>query len=171
MTRPRFLPSDRAFLAALLHRLPEDVLGRFRLLVRPDTVLRWQILPGTLTVRGPSMISEPVARAVTDLTVTQSHSRPRVSNDNPFSEAQFKTLKYHRDFPDWFGSHDDAVSFTCGFFTGHNTEHRHSDIATTSQTRCTMAVPARSVSNVPWYLPPLTTGTQTLRSRQASWRC
>ena len=58
----------------------------------------------------------------------KSHSRPYVSDDNPYSESQFKTLKYHPDFPDRFGSQEDAVEFCRFFFGWYNTEHRHSGI-------------------------------------------
>ncbi len=71
------------------------------------TCAKQQILPATLTVhadRGSSMTSKPVAMLLADLGVTKTHSRPHVSNDNPYSEAQFKTLKYRPGFPDRFGS-------------------------------------------------------------------
>ena len=61
--------------------------------------------------RGSSMTSKPVAFLLADLGITKSHSRPHVSNDNPFSEAQFKTLKYRPGFPDRFGSIEDARAF------------------------------------------------------------
>lgn len=78
--------------------------------------------------RGPSMSSKPVALLLADLGVTKSHSRPHVSNDNPFSEAQFKTLKYRPDFPERFGSLEDARSFCQRFFSWYNSEHYHSGI-------------------------------------------
>jgi putative transposase len=61
--------------------------------------------------------------------VTKTHSRPHVSNDNPYSEAQFKTLKYRPGFPDRFGSLQDARTFCQAFFTWYNRVHRHSGIA------------------------------------------
>jgi putative transposase len=76
--------------------------------------------------RGPSMTSKPVAYLLADLGITKSHSRPHVSNDNPFSEAHFKTLKYRPDFPDRFGSLEDARAFCRTFFGWYNAEHRHS---------------------------------------------
>jgi len=76
--------------------------------------------------RGPSMTSKPVAYLLADLGITKSHSRPHVSNDNPFSEAQFKTLKYRPDFPPRFGSLEDARAFCRTFFAWYNAEHRHS---------------------------------------------
>jgi putative transposase len=79
--------------------------------------------------RGTSMTSKPVAALLADLTITQSHSRPRVSNDNPFSEAQFRTLKYCPAFPDRFASIHQAKAFCVEFFTYYNHEHHHSGIA------------------------------------------
>lgn len=78
--------------------------------------------------RGAAMTSKPVAFLLADLGITRSHSRPHTSNDNPFSEAQFKTLKYRPDFPARFGSLEDARSFCRGFFAWYNTEHRHAGI-------------------------------------------
>lgn len=90
------------------------------------------IEPGQLTLhadRGPSMRSKPVAFLLADLGVTKSHSRPYTSSDNPYSEAQFKTLKYHPSFPECFGSLEDARTFGRGFFDWYNTEHRHSSLS------------------------------------------
>ena len=78
--------------------------------------------------RGTSMTSKPVAQLLIDLGVARSHSRPHVSNDNPFSEAQFKTLKYCPAFPDRFGSLADARGFCATFFDYYNHDHRHSGI-------------------------------------------
>jgi putative transposase len=78
--------------------------------------------------RGSSMTSKPVAFLLADLGVTQSHSRPHVSNDNPFSEAQFKTLKYRPDFPGRFGSIEDARRQCQVFFGWYNDEHRHTGL-------------------------------------------
>jgi putative transposase len=78
--------------------------------------------------RGTSMTSKPVAALLADLHITQTHSRPHVSNDNPYSEAQFKTLKYCPAFPGTFGSLHDARAFCDAFFTYYNNEHRHSGI-------------------------------------------
>lgn len=75
--------------------------------------------------RGPSMTSKPVALLLADLGIVKSHSRPHVSNDNPFSESQFKTLKYRPDFPERFGSLEDARAFCRTFFSWYNAEHRH----------------------------------------------
>ena len=75
--------------------------------------------------RGSSMTSKPVAFLLADLGVTQSHSRPHVSNDNPFSEAQFKTLKYRPYFPARFTSIEHARAHCQEFFRWYNDEHRH----------------------------------------------
>ena len=78
--------------------------------------------------RGSSMTSKSVAELLVDLGVIKSHSRPHVSDDNPFSEAQFKTLKYCPQFPQRFGSLQDARAFCRQFFTWYNHEHHHSAI-------------------------------------------
>ena len=75
------------------------------------------------------MKSKAVALLLSDLGVTQSHSRPQVSDDNPFSEAQFKTLKYRPDFPERFGSIQDAKAFCRGFFHWYNHVHYHSGLS------------------------------------------
>jgi putative transposase len=96
-----------------------------------ETCARQGIAPGDLTLhadRGSSMTSKPVALLLADLGVTKTHSRPHVSNDNPFSEAQFKTLKYRPDFPERFGSIEDARAHGQLFFAWYNTAHRHSGI-------------------------------------------
>lgn len=76
--------------------------------------------------RGSSMRSKLVAMLLSDLGVTKTHSRPHVSNDNPFSESQFKTLKYRPEFPARFGCIEDARAFCVDFFQWYNTQHRHS---------------------------------------------
>jgi putative transposase len=89
------------------------------------------IAPGQLTLhadRGTAMTSKPVAWLLADLGVTRSHSRPHTANDNPFSEAQFKTLKYQPDFPARFGGLEDARAFCRRFFPWYNTAHRHAGI-------------------------------------------
>jgi len=96
-----------------------------------DTCEKQQIGTGQLTLhadRGASMTSKPVALLLADLGVTKTHSRPYTSDDNPFSEAQFKTLKYRPDFPERFGSLEDARVFCQTFFSWYNGEHRHSGI-------------------------------------------
>jgi len=79
--------------------------------------------------RGSSMTSKPVAFLLADLGITQSHSRPHVSNDNPFSESQFKTLKYRPDFPGQFDSIEAARLHCQAFFPWYNDEHRHTGLA------------------------------------------
>jgi putative transposase len=89
------------------------------------------IAPGQLTLhadRGTSMRSKSVALLLVDLAVTKSHSRPHVSDDNPYSEAQFKTLKYQPDFPARFDSIEQARAFCRKFFAWYNHDHRHSGI-------------------------------------------
>ena len=96
-----------------------------------ETVEKEGIAPGQLTIhadRGTSMRSKPVALLLADLGVERTHSRPHVSNDNPFSESQFRTLKYRPTFPARFGSLEDARAFCRGFFPWYNTQHRHSGI-------------------------------------------
>jgi len=104
-------------------RLAEKLIG--------ETCERHGIEPGTLTIhadRGSSMRSKLVAQLLADLGVTKTHSRPHVSNDNPFSEAAFKTLKYRPDFPERFGCIEDARAHCVDFFAWYNGEHYHSGI-------------------------------------------
>jgi putative transposase len=96
-----------------------------------DTIERQQVKRDELIIhsdRGPAMKSHTVAQLMATLGVTKSHSRPHVSNDNPFSESQFKTLKYRPEFPDRFGSQQDAQGFCEGFFPWYNDEHYHSGL-------------------------------------------
>jgi putative transposase len=96
-----------------------------------QTVERHAISPGSLTVhadRGASMTSKAVAWLLAELGVTKTHSRPYVSNDNPYSESQFKTMKYRPEFPDRFGSYQDAHRFCAEFFPWYNNEHHHSGL-------------------------------------------
>jgi putative transposase len=96
------------------------------------TCQKQAIVAGALTIhadRGTSMISKPVALMLADLGVTKTHSRPHVSDDNPYSESQFKTLKYRPEFPDRFGSIEDARAFCQRFFPWYNHDHHHSGIA------------------------------------------
>ena len=97
-----------------------------------DAVVRHQVQPGQLSVhadRGSSITSNPVTSLYAFLGINRSHSRPHVSNDNPYSESQFKTLKYSPTFPERFGSIHDANAFCERFFAHYNHEHRHSGIA------------------------------------------
>jgi len=89
------------------------------------------IVPEQLTIhadRGSSMKSKRVAMLLADLGITKTHSRPHVSDDNPYSEAQFKTLKYRPDFPDRFGCIEDARGFNGDFFRWYNNEHHHTGL-------------------------------------------
>jgi putative transposase len=97
-----------------------------------ESCVKQAVAPGALTVhsdRGSPMKAKPLVRLLADLGVGRSLSRPRVSNDNPFSESQFKTLKYCPAFPQRFGSLHDARAFCQYFFTWYNREHHHSGLA------------------------------------------
>lgn len=96
-----------------------------------DTLRKQAVGPDQLTIhadRGSSMMSKPVAFLLADLGVTKSHSRPHVSNDNPYSESQFRTLKYRPDFPQRFTSIEESRMFCARFFSWYNHDHRHSGI-------------------------------------------
>ena len=118
----RYVPGwllARAESASLAKQLIEETCGRQgisqdQLIIHSD--------------RGPSMTSKTVALLLSDLGVTKSLSRPHVSNDNPYSESHFKTLKYRPGFPRRFGSEQDGRAHCRAFFTWYNTEHRHSGI-------------------------------------------
>ena len=97
-----------------------------------ETCIKQSIQYHTLTIHsdnGPSMTSQTVALLLGKLCVTRSTNRPHVSNDNPFSEAQFKTMKYSPEFPDRFGGMEDAHSFCANYFRWYNTDHHHSGIS------------------------------------------
>ena len=96
-----------------------------------QTIGKHQIPPGQLNIhadRGRVMTSKPVAFLRADLGVTQTHSRPYVSDDNPYSESQFRTLPYRPDFPDRFGCIQDSRAFCQQFFHWYNQQHRHSGL-------------------------------------------
>ena len=96
-----------------------------------ESCKKQRIQPGQLTLhadRGTSMRSKPVAFLLADLGVTKTHSRPHVSDDNPYSESQFRTLKYRPEFPDRFGCIQDSRAFCQRFFRWYNEEHRHSGV-------------------------------------------
>ena len=96
-----------------------------------QTVSRHEVLPGMLTLhadRGAAMRSKPVASLLVDLDITKSHSRPHVSDDNPYSESQFKTMKYRPEFPQRFGCIEHARAHCQAFFAWYNDQHRHSGI-------------------------------------------
>ncbi len=119
-----------------------DIFSRFvvawTVAAREDSEIARQMLEEAMGVhgipeavhadRGTSMTSKPVAQLLVDLSVARSHSRPHVSNDNPYSESAFKTLKYAPIFPDRFGSLADARTFGERFFSYYNHEHRHSGV-------------------------------------------
>ena len=97
-----------------------------------ETCLKQGIDFNQLTIhsdRGPAMKAKTMAQLLANLGITKSFSRPHISNDNPFSESHFKTLKYRPAFPKRFGSLEDAKSFCQEFFTWYNQEHRHTGIA------------------------------------------
>jgi putative transposase len=97
-----------------------------------STIAKYAIDRGQLTIhsdRGSPMVAENVAQMMSNLGITKSHSRPKTSNDNPYSESQYKTLKYRHDFPDRFGCVEDARAWCERFFDWYNLEHRHSGIA------------------------------------------
>jgi putative transposase len=110
-------PRETAALAETLiaECLRVEGIGRHQLTIHAD--------------RGTSMTSKPVALLLADLGVTRSHSRPHVSNDNPFSESQFKTLKYCPTFPERFNNLEHARTFTDSFFAHYNHTHHHSGLA------------------------------------------
>ena len=96
-----------------------------------ETCRKYAIPKDQLTVhadRGSSMRSKPVAFLLADLSITKTHSRPYTSNDNPYSESQFRTMKYRPDFPDRFGGPEDRHAFCHRFFGWYNDDHRHSGI-------------------------------------------
>lgn len=97
-----------------------------------QTVAKQHVQRGELIIHadnGPSMKSKLLALKLADLGITKSHSRPYVSDDNPFSESQFKTMKYRPEFPERFGSLEDARAHSREFFRWYNNEHHHSGIA------------------------------------------
>jgi len=96
-----------------------------------ETIRKHQVPAGQLHIhadRGRVMTSKPVAFLMADLGVTKTHSRPYVSDDNPYSESQFRTLKYRPEFPHRFGCIQDSRAFCQQFFHWYNQEHRHSGI-------------------------------------------
>jgi putative transposase len=96
-----------------------------------DTLAKHAVPPGQLTLhadRGGPMKAKATALMLADLGVTRSHSRPHTSNDNPFSEAHFKTLKYQPEFPSRFGCIEDAKDFCRRFFSWYNQDHHHAGL-------------------------------------------
>jgi putative transposase len=109
---------------------PRETAGLAQKLIR-ESCKKQAIDPGQMTLhadRGSPMIAKTTAQLFVTLGISKSHSRPQVSDDNPYSESQFKTLKYRPGFPDRFGSLQDSVAFCRSFFSWYNTEHRHSGI-------------------------------------------
>jgi len=97
-----------------------------------ETCEKEEIVPGQLTLhadRGSAMTSKRLAHLLADLGVTKTHSRPHVSDDNPFSESQFKTLKYRPEIPDRFASFEHARGICSELFPWYNHEHHHSGLA------------------------------------------
>ena len=107
--------------------------------------------------RGSSMTSKPVAFLLADLGITQSHSRPHVSDDNPFSEAQFKTLKYRPDFPGRFDSIEAARVHCQAFFGWYNDEHRHTGLGLHTPADVHYGLAEQSATSAPACSPPPTT--------------
>ena len=124
---------------------------------------------------GPAMTSKPLASFLVDLDIRRTHNRPRTSNDNPYSESQFKTMKYMPDYPDRFATIGEARAWMAAFATWYNHEHRHSGIGLHTpanvhyghaekiqherqQTRCRVRCPSRSV-------PPTPPRAQAARAR------
>jgi putative transposase len=95
-----------------------------------ETVAKWGIDPGGLTIHSDNGVpaAKPVAQLLADLEITRSLTRPHTPNDNPYSESQFRTMKYRPIFPERFAGFDDARGFATRFFGWHNLEHRHSGI-------------------------------------------
>lgn len=106
--------------------------GRLAQRLIEESCEKQNIQPGQLTIhadRGAPMISKGLAQLLADLNIEKSHSRPHVSNDNPFSESHFRTMKYRPDFPDRFGSPEHARSVFRSLFSWYNHEHHHSSLA------------------------------------------
>ncbi|MFE9601373.1 DDE-type integrase/transposase/recombinase [Streptomyces hokutonensis] len=125
-----------------------------------DTIERNGIVPETVHAdRGTSMTSKKVSQLLIDLGVTRSHSRPKVSNDNPYSEAQFKTTKYMSDYTERFDSLAHAREWFDALTSYYNHEHRHSGSAGTRLPASTSAPPRRSATSAPSPSPRHTPGT------------
>jgi putative transposase len=106
--------------------------GRLAQRLIEESCDKQNIQPGQLVIhadRGGPMISKGLGQLLADLGVDKSHSRPHVSNDNPFSESHFRTLKYRPAFPDRFGSPEDARATCRQLFNWYNDDHHHSGLA------------------------------------------
>ena len=99
---------------------------------------------------GPT-IAKTVAILLADLGVAKSHSRPHVSNDNPYSEAQFKTLKYRPDYPERFGSLIDARTWGRNFFAWYNDQHHHTGLGLRRRPMCIPGGAKTCVRNARWF--------------------
>ena len=123
--------------------------------------------------RGSSMTSKPVAFLLADLGVTQSHSRPHVSDDNPFSESQFKTLKYRPDFPGRFDSIEAARRHCQTFFAWYNDDHHHGGLGLHTPADVHYGTAEPSVTSAPPCSPPHTgrTPNGSSASRQSRHTC
>ena len=123
-----------------------------------DTCAKQEIEPGKLTIhadRGSSMTSKPVAFLMADLGITKTHSRPHVSDDNPYSESHFRTLKYRPGFPERFGSLQDARCFSQEFFPGTTKSIVIPDWAFSPRPWFIMVLhPPPSNSAAPFWMPP-----------------
>jgi putative transposase len=124
-----------------------------------STVFKYGIGQGRLTIhsdRGSPMVAGNVAQMMSSLGVTKSHSRPKTSNDNPYSESQYKALKYRHDFPGRFGCVEDARAWCERFSDWYNLEHRHSGIAMHTPFDVHFASPNSSARCAPTSLTPST---------------
>jgi putative transposase len=122
------LPRDAG--SSLIFSFEKPVLWAFHDV--EEAIRKHQVPAGQLNIhadRGRVMTSKPVAFLMADLGVTKTHNRPYVSDDNPYSESQFRTLKYRPEFPDRFGCIQDSRAFCQQFFHWYNQEHRHSGIS------------------------------------------
>ena len=140
------------------------------------TCAKQGITRGQLTIhadRGSSMTSKPVALLLADLGVTQSHSRPHVSNDNPYSEAQFKTLKYRPAFPARFASIEAARAHCQDFFPWYNHEHRHGGLGlhTAADVHHGRAQPSGPAAPRSWTPPTTPTPSASSANRQPRRNC
>jgi putative transposase len=141
-----------------------------------DTAAKQHITPGQLTIHadhGSPMTAKPVAFLLANLGVTKSHSRPHCSNDNPYSESQFRTMKYRPTFPDRFGSFQDAHAFCGRFFGWYNDEHRHSGVGFHTPPTSTTAAPSSCGPSAPRSSPPPTPSilSASSASRLSRHRC
>jgi putative transposase len=141
-----------------------------------ETCAKQGITRGQLSLhadRGSSMTSKPVALLLADLGVTQSHSRPHVSNDNPYSEAQFKTLKYRPGFPARFGSTETARAHCQEFFPWYNNDRHHGGLGlhTAADIHHGHAPPSRQPAPRSWTPPTPPTLSASSASRPPRRNC